>query len=258
MLIDTHAHLDFPELSKDIEQVIERAKKAGVEKIISVGIDETSSLSAQRMSKQFPGIVYATIGLHPHDAKLLDNELMDRFKSYLRQGGYIGIGETGLDFAKAYSSKLEQEKAFRFQLSLSKEFALPVVIHTREAGQDTQRILKSEDAKGATGVIHCFSGDYALLKAFLDLGYYISFSGIITFPRAQALRDAVKKCPLDRFFIETDSPFLAPVPKRGKTNEPSYVKYIAKEVACLKGIDFEEVCRWSSENARALFEPLKD
>lgn len=252
-MIDTHAHLDFPQFDKRINEIIREAQAHGIEKIVTVGIDEPSSIRAKEIALQYEGIVFPTLGLHPHDARALTPQLLDRLESHLKEGGFCAIGETGLDFAKEYSDRSIQQEAFLSQIDLARRFSLPLIVHSRDAFSKTYEILK-EEAKGKVdGVLHCFNGDVNQMKKYLDIGFYISFSGIITFKKAEAVRDAVRECPLDRILIETDSPFLAPVPYRGKTNEPAFVRFTAEKAAQVKGISIEEVDLWTTKNAKALF-----
>ncbi len=255
-LIDSHCHLDFPQYAKDLEAVIERALKGGVYKMVSVGIDEESSRRAGELSARFPSIVYPTLGLHPHDAKRFSPSLKAHFYKLLDQLQFVAIGETGLDYAKEYSPKDLQKKVFLFQIELSLTTGLPLIVHTRDADDDTVDILKDLAGTGIKGVIHCFSGGRRLFETALDIGFYISCSGIVTFKGASKVQGLIKECPIDRLLVETDSPFLAPVPFRRKTNEPLYVRYVAEEVARLKSMDLKEVASWTTRNALALFDRL--
>ena len=252
-LIDTHAHLDFPQLRGTLQEVLTRAGERGVVKIISVGIDERTSLAALEISRLYPGVVYPTLGIHPHDAKNFNPALAKRFRALLEGGGFVAVGETGLDYAKEYSPKKVQRDVFTFQLQLARSYDLPVIVHSREADKDTIEILKSEAREGLAGVIHCFSGGTELLEVALNLDFFISCSGIITFPQSQDLRSLVEICPVERLLIETDSPFLAPVPHRGKVNEPGFVYYVARELARIRSMDLEEVIYWTTKNAMDLF-----
>ncbi len=255
-LIDSHCHLDFPQYAKDLQGVIERAQKGGIDKMISVGIDEESSRKAAEISAQFPSKVYPTLGLHPHDSKRFTPSLERCFYELLDKWRFVAVGETGLDYAKEYSPRDVQRKVFLFHIDLSISTGLPLIIHTRDADDDTVDVLKDLAGTEIRGVIHCFSGGRRLFETALDIGFYISCSGIVTFKGAIGVKELIKECPLDRLLVETDSPFLAPVPFRGRTNEPLYVRYVAEEVAKLKAIDFQEVASWTTRNCLDLFDRI--
>ncbi len=252
MYIDTHAHLDRDDFNSDRERVVSRAREAGVEQIITIGINLPSSGQAVAIAEQCEG-VFAAVGIHPHDAKGITQETYDRLKHLAENPRVVAIGETGLDFFKEYSPRKEQEICFRGQIQLARKLRLPLVIHDRDAHERIIEILREERAEDIGGVFHCFSGDDALARQCLDMGFYVSIAGTITFPKATVMRDVVKRIPLDRLLIETDAPFLAPVPHRGKRNEPAYVIHVAQKVAEVKGIPAAEVARCTQKNARALF-----
>ena len=254
MLIDSHAHIQGKEYAGEVEAVIARAREAGVEKIIAVGGagDMSSNTEAVGLAKCFPG-VYATVGMHPHDAKDVGAEELQEIKSLAAEPKVIAVGETGLDYYYDHSPREVQRRVFGQFIQLVRETDLPVVVHERDAAQDVADLLRSEGAGKLRGVIHCFTGDYEAACAYLDLGLYLSFAGIITFKNAEALRDVVRKVPLERMLVETDSPYLTPVPHRGKRNEPAYVRYVGETIASVKGLSLEEVARVTTDNVRKLF-----
>ena len=252
MLIDTHAHLDMPEFDKDRDEVVKRAQEGGIDYIITVGIDLDSCRSAMQLADEF-AFVYAIVGIHPHNAKDVDEKSYDLLREYARHEKVRALGEMGLDFFRNHSPREVQLKRFREQVALAREVHLPAVIHDRDAHRETLAILKEEKASDVGGVIHCFSGDYAMASACMVMGFYISIPGTITFNKAQTLQEVVRRIPLERVLIETDCPFLAPVPFRGKRNEPAYVQYVARAIAEIKKLSFESVAAITSENARSVF-----
>jgi TatD DNase family protein len=252
LLIDTHAHLDMPEFDRDRNEVITRAQEAGIDYIITVGIDLESCRAAIRLSEQFE-LVYAVVGIHPHNAKDIDDTSYDFLKTWARHGKVRALGEMGLDFFRNHSPREIQLERFREQVALAREVRLPVVIHDRDAHRETLDILKEENASDVGGVIHCFSGDYSMASACIDRGFYISIPGTVTFNKAEMLQEVVRRIPLERLLIETDCPFLAPVPYRGKRNEPAYVQYVARAIGEIKKISFETVAATTSDNARSVF-----
>ena len=253
-LIDSHAHIQGEEFTQDLSAVLRRAREAGVEKIIVVGGagDLSSNDAAIQLANSFSGI-FATVGMHPHDAKEVSEEDLTRLQKLTRDPKVVAVGETGLDFYYDHSPRETQIKIFRRFIQIARETGLPLVVHDRDAHHEIVELLKAEGERKLRGVIHCFTGDYEAAKEFLDLGLYLSFSGIITFKNAEPLRNAVQKLPLDRMLVETDSPYLAPVPHRGKRNEPAFVRIVAEVVAQLRGQSLEEIARATSQNADALF-----
>ncbi len=256
-LIDTHAHLMFDEFKNDIENVLKRAKDAGVGKIINIGCDVKSSISAHEMSLKYEEF-YATLGLHPYDALYASDELMTEWEKLISENKKIvAIGECGLDYFKSTVPREDQKKGFKMQLKLAQKCGLPVVIHNREADDDTFNILKAFDGKDGEEplaiVFHCYGSDVNFAKELWKKGYMTSFTGIITYPNAMSLRDVVKECPIDRFMVETDCPYLAPQKYRGKQNEPSYVIEVVEKIAEIKGLSVAEVERISTENAMKFF-----
>ncbi len=254
MLIDTHTHLDDARYNDDREAMIARAREAGVEAFVSIGCDLTTSQAAVSLADQYP-FVYASVGVHPHEVKHIQDDWYDEFRQLAKNKKVVAYGEIGLDYHYNHSSPKEQRERFREQIQLARELKLPVIIHTREAQEDTIMILRQEKASEVGGVFHCFSGDASLAKDALDLGFYLSFSGILTFQNATMLRDIAKNTPLDRVLIETDCPYLTPVPYRGKRNEPAYVSQVAQQLASIYGpaLSLEQISRQTSDNAKRLF-----
>ncbi|MFQ5328883.1 MAG: TatD family hydrolase [Thermodesulfobacteriota bacterium] len=253
-LIDTHAHLDDKRFAEDREEVIKGAGAAGVEHIITVACwDQERGFDPALKIAESHENIYVAIGVHPHDARLAGDETFGQMESLARREKVVAIGETGLDYHYDNSPREIQQEVFRRQLRLAASLNLPVIIHTREADKDTLAILKEERVGETGGVLHCFSGGYEMARECLDMGLLLSFTGIITFPKATALHDVVKKVPVERMLVETDCPYLAPVPHRGKRNEPSYVVETAKRIAELKGLSLDDVARITTLNAQGLF-----
>ncbi len=256
MYIDSHAHIEMSDFDADREAVIQRALDAGVEMVVCVGdgdVANNSHSGAFRLAEQYP-FIYTTVGVHPHEARLLDDDLYARLKDLSEHPKVIAWGEIGLDYHYDNSPRGVQREAFRRQLRMARERGLPVSIHTREAEADTLAILNAEwrDSE-LSGVIHCFTGTRRFAEAAIELGFLISFSGVITFKKAEELRETARAIPIEKILIETDSPFLAPVPYRGRRNEPAYVIETARAIAELRGIDAEELGRATSQNFKRLF-----
>ena len=257
MFIDSHAHIDGPEFDIDRDQVIERAKAAGVSTILNVGTGDPHSNAFERaveLGKAYES-VYTAIGTHPHDARLYDDAAEQKIKNLINNNHVIAWGEIGLDFHYDNSPRDAQLEVFKRQLRAARESDLPVVIHTREAEAETIGILKSEyEGASRRGVFHCFSGSMDLAQRAIEIGFMISFSGIVTFKKADDLREVAKHVPLDRLLIETDCPYLTPIPYRGKRNEPAYVVEVARCLATLHGVEVEEMARITSENFKRFFD----
>jgi TatD DNase family protein len=254
MLIDSHAHIQGKEYAGEAEAVISRAREAGVEKIIVVGgAGNLSSNQAAVALADSYGNLYATVGMHPHDAKDVGEEELKELKALAARPKVIAVGETGLDFYYNHSPHNIQRDIFTRFIHMARETGLPLVVHERDAHKDVAELLRGEGLGKISGVIHCFTGDYEAARSYLDLGFYLSFTGIITFKNAQPLREVVRKVPLERMFVETDSPYLTPVPHRGKRNEPAYVRFVAETVAQLKALTLQEVARVTTANVRVLF-----
>lgn len=256
MLIDTHTHLDDTRYDGDREAMIARAREAGVDTFITIGCDLATSKAAVELADRYP-FVYASIGVHPHEVRHIDDGWYDEFRCLAKHPKVVAYGEIGLDYHYNHSPPTLQRERFREQIQLARELTLPVVIHTREAQEDTIAILKEEQAADVGGVFHCFTGDAWLAKDGLDLGFHLSFSGVVTFQNATMLREIVATVPMDRILIETDCPYLTPVPHRGKRNEPAYVRLVAETIASVKStaapVSVDEVGRLTSANACRLF-----
>lgn len=252
MLFDTHAHLNAEQYNEDLEQVIERAKSEKVEKIVVVGFDRPTITRAMELIEEYD-FIYAAIGWHPVDAIDMTDEDLAWIKDLSQHEKVVAIGEMGLDYYWDKSPKDVQKEVFRRQIALAKEVNLPIVIHNRDATEDVVTILKEEGAAEVGGIMHCFTGSLETAKACMDMNFYISFGGPVTFKNAKKPKEVVKEIPNDRLLIETDCPYLTPVPFRGKRNEPSYVKYIAEQIAELREISFEELAELTTKNAKKVF-----
>ena len=256
MLFDTHTHLDDAKYDGDREAMMARAREAGVEAFVTIGCDLATSQAAVSLAEQYPS-VYASIGVHPHEVKHILDGWYDEFRRLAQNKKVVAYGEIGLDYHYNHSLPAEQRSRFREQIQLAHELKLPVIIHTREAQEDTIAILKEERASEIGGVFHCFSGDAWLATNALDLGFFLSFSGILTFQSATMLRDIAKTAPLDRLLIETDCPYLTPIPHRGTRNEPAYVSFVAHKLAELHAdapdMSVETIGRITTNNAKRLF-----
>ena len=233
--------------------MLARAREAGVETLIVVGGagDLSTNDLAVRLADEHEGL-YATVGMHPHDAKDVAVEDMDRLRSLAAHPKVVAIGETGLDFHYEHSPRPVQREMFERFVGLAQETRLPIVVHNRESDREAAETLRNGGGS-LEGVIHCFTSDAAAARTFLDLGFYLSFSGIVTFKNAEPLRDVARWAPLDRLLIETDAPFLAPVPKRGRRNEPAWVRFVAETLARVRGVEVDEIADAASRNARTLF-----
>ncbi|MDE0212615.1 MAG: TatD family hydrolase [Deltaproteobacteria bacterium] len=253
-LIDTHCHIQTEEFDEDRDAVLGRAAEAGVDTLIVVGGagDLSTNDNAVRLAEEHPG-VYATVGMHPHDAKDVAAEDMERLRELSRHPKVVAIGETGLDFHYDHSPRRVQRDMFERFVALAVETALPIVVHNRESDREVADTIRNRGGGTLRGVIHCFTSDAAAAHTFLDLGFYLSFSGIVTFKNAEGLRDVARQVPTDRLLIETDAPFLAPVPRRGRRNEPSYVRFVAETLAQVRGVAVAEIAEAVSRNARMLF-----
>lgn len=252
MLFDTHAHLNATQFNEDVEQVIERARAEGVSHIVVVGFDRPTIERAMELADQY-SFIYAAVGWHPVDAiHMTDDDLM-MIEQLAAHPKVVALGEMGLDYYWDQSPKEVQKEVFRKQIRLAKKVKLPIIIHNRDATADIVHILREENAGEVGGVMHCFSGSIEVAQQCMDMNFYISFGGPVTFKNAKKPKEVAKEIPLDRLLIETDCPYLTPHPFRGKRNEPSYVKYVAEAIAELKGLSFEEVAQKTSDNAKRLF-----
>lgn len=253
MLIDSHCHLDFPELAGDEVGVLSRARHAGIAGMLTIGtrLDQFERVLA--IAERHPNI-WCTVGVHPHEAKEEGQNSPTRLIEEARHPKVVGIGESGLDFYYDHSPRDEQTRSFRNHIAAARETGLPLIVHTRNADSETGSILEEEHEKGTfPGLIHCFSSGPEIARRALALGMYISISGIVTFKAAEELRNIVRDIPLDRLLVETDAPYLAPVPKRGKTNEPALVIHTAAKVAELKGVSLAALEDATTENFFRLF-----
>ncbi len=251
--VDSHCHLDYPELAVDAAGVVARAANAGVGHMLTIGTKITAFDGVLAMAERFAN-VSCSVGIHPHEAGVQPATDVAKLTALAGHPKVVAFGETGLDFYYEHSPRADQERSFRVHLAAARELGLPVIVHTRDADTETAAILSEEMAKGPfTGVIHCFSSGHELAAKAVELGLYISFSGIVTFKKADALREVVKTVPMERILVETDSPYLAPMPHRGKTNEPAYVTHTAAVVATLKGVTPEQLAAQTTANFFRLF-----
>ncbi|SDZ66531.1 TatD DNase family protein [Evansella caseinilytica] len=252
MLFDTHVHLNADQFTDDVEEVIERAKQAGVAYMAVVGFDEKTIPKALELAEKYD-FIYAVVGWHPVDAVDFEDSHLDWLRELASHPKVVAIGETGLDYHWDKSPKEVQKAVFRKQIRLAKEVKLPIVIHDRDAHQDIVDILMEEDAGEVGGIMHCFGGSADIAKQCLSMNFYISFGGPVTFKNAKRPKEVAKEIPIDRLLIETDAPFLAPHPYRGKRNEPAYVKLVAEKLAELKNIPCDELENVTTENAKKIF-----
>jgi TatD DNase family protein len=253
-LVDSHCHLDNPQFDPDREAVVDRALAAGVERMLVIGTGEgPPDLEAGiRLADRYPSI-YATVGIHPHDASKAAPETYKRLAELLKHPKVVALGEIGLDYHYDHSPREVQRAAFTEQMLLAGEARKPIVIHTREAWEDTIALLEVYwRPYGLGGIMHCFSGNPDQAALCLDLGFHLSFGGIVTFPKAADVQEAARRTPPDRLLIETDAPYLAPVPYRGKRNEPAFVAQTARKLAELRGVSAEEIAQTTSANFREL------
>lgn len=253
MLVDSHCHLDFPDFAEELDEVVARARRAGVGRMLTICTHLSKFGQVRAVAERFDD-VYCSVGIHPHEA---GSESLDGAATLVDLANHpkvVAFGETGLDYFYEHSPREQQKVAFRHHIQASREAGLPVIVHTRDAEDDTIDILREEMAAGPfTGVIHCFSSSRQLADAALEMGLYISLSGIVTFKKAEELRTTTAAVPLDRLLVETDAPFLAPVPKRGKRNEPAYTVHTAEVVAEIKGIPAAELAEATTRNFFTLF-----
>jgi len=253
MLVDSHCHLDFPDFAADLEEIVARAGQAGVGLMVSIGTHLSRHPAVLAVAERFE-TVYCTVGLHPHEAATEQEVTAERLLALADHPKVIGLGETGLDYYYDKSPRERQRAAFRAHIAAARHSGLPLVVHTRDADEDTAAILEEESRLGAfSAVIHCFSGGPAFAERMLQLGFFLSASGIMTFKTADALRETFAAVPLDRLLVETDAPYLAPVPHRGKRNEPAYVALTAARLAALKGVEPAALAEVTTANFFRLF-----
>ena len=251
MLFDSHAHLDDEKFADDREAVIARAKENGVTHIINIGADMESSARSVALASQHESI-YAAVGVHPHEAEKVVAADYDQLAEWTRLDKVVAIGEIGLDYYYDLSPRDLQKEVFIRQLDVARQMHMPIVIHDRDAHGDTMAILKRE-GKGLIGVVHCFAGSLEMANELIKMGWYIGCDGPVTFKNAAKLPEIMTKIPLERLLIETDSPYLTPVPLRGKRNEPAYVRFVAEHIAALRGISGEELAKVTTKNVCELF-----
>lgn len=254
MLVDSHCHLDFPDFAGERDAVVARAREAGVGTILTISTRLSTFDLVREIAERYDGL-YCTVGVHPHEADREDDAAdAARLAKLARHPKVIGIGETGLDYYYEHSVRARQQAAFRAHLAAARETGLPVVVHTRDADRDVMALLREEAEKGGvSGLLHCFAASRELAECALELGFYISFSGIVTFKKAEPVRAVAREVPLDRLLVETDAPYLAPVPYRGKRNEPAYVVHTAAVVAAERGLPAEALAEATSDNFFRLF-----
>lgn len=252
-MIDSHCHIDLADFDDDRDEVVERARAAGLAEMLIVGgVDEGKGLERALAVAERLGLP-ATGGIHPHEARVADERVYEQLRGLAGEGRIVAIGEIGLDFHYDHSPRPAQREALRRQIRLARDVGLPVVIHSREADDETAAILEAEGASEIGGVIHCFTGGKDFARRALALGFCISFSGIVAFPRAETIQEVACEVPDDRLLVETDAPFLAPPPHRGKRNEPAFVVEVARRVAALRGVELETVARLVRSNYARLF-----
>ncbi len=255
MLVDSHCHLDFPDLAKRMPDVLQRMRDNDVGVAVCIGVNLEDFPNVLALAEEHVQL-YATVGVHP---EYTDVEEPDEAKlvALAQHSKVIAIGETGLDYYWQKDQPEWQRERFRTHIRAARRCSKPLVVHTRDSAADTLRVLKEEGADAVGGVMHCFTENWDIARLALDLGFYLSFSGIVTFKNATIVKDVAQKCPLDRILVETDSPYLAPVPYRGKPNEPAYVRHVAEEIAKLRSISIESVHQATTENFYTLFKHAK-
>jgi TatD DNase family protein len=256
-LVDSHCHLDFPDFGAEREDVIVRARNAGIGTMVTI-CTKISEFAEVRAIAEAHADIWCTVGIHPHEAATQPETDAATLCEHARHPKVVGIGECGLDFYYEHSPRGRQAEVFRAHAAAARDSGLPLIVHTRDADVETAAILTEEAGKGSLkGVLHCFSSGAELADIALDLGFYLSFSGIVTFKTAAALREIAGRVPADRILVETDSPFLAPVPKRGKRNEPSFVVHTAALLAELRGVDIATLARQTTDNFFRLFDKAR-
>jgi len=257
-IIDSHAHLDYPQLAEDLPAVLERADKAGVSQVISIGV-KLSTVDGPRKIAETHDNVWFSVGVHPHEA---GNEPLacdpDAFIAAADHPRCVAIGEAGLDYFYDYAPRERQAASFRVQIGVARQLGLPIIVHARDADDDIAAIIEDKMAKGAfTGVLHCFSSGAELARRAIDVGFYVSFSGILTFKKAEEIREVAAFAPEDRVLVETDAPFLAPVPHRGKTNEPAFTAHTLNTLAEVRGMPADKMAAVTTENTLRLFSRMR-
>ncbi len=254
-LIDTHCHLDFDRFDEDREAVVERALEAGVSQIVVPALDLANCSAVIQLTEQYDG-VWAAVGVHPNSSAEWQDSWLNEIRAFAQHGNVVAIGEIGLDYYWDHSPKAVQHQALRGQLALAAELDLPVILHNRDSSADVVQLLRESPLVGRSrpGVLHSFSADFKIAEAVLVLGYYLGFTGPITFKKADDLRAVAAQIPLDRLLVETDAPFLSPEPRRGRRNEPAHVVHVAAKLAELHGMDSAEMAAITTRNAKTLFQ----
>ena len=257
-VIDSHCHLDFPDFADTLDEVVARARAAGVSRMVTISTRVAKGADYQALAERFDDVFF-TIGTHPHQAAEEADTDVEAVRRFARHPKCVGIGEAGLDYHYAYAPQPVAERVFRAQIGLARELDLPLVIHAREADADMARILREEMGQGRfRALLHCFTSSRALAETGLELGLYLSFSGVVTFKNSADLRQIARDAPLDRILVETDAPFLAPIPHRGRRNEPAFVVETAKALAEARGMSFAEIARATSANTLAIFSKMAE
>jgi TatD DNase family protein len=255
MLVDSHCHLDFPELADNLDAVFELMHANQVERALCVSVTLEDFPRVRKLAETYPNL-HASVGVHPdYEGVAVTVEQLVALANHLR---VVAVGETGLDYFRLKGDLEWQRERFRTHIRAARECGKPLIIHTRAAAEDTLRIMREEGAREAGGVMHCFTESWEVAEAAMEMGFYISFSGIVTFKNAKALKEVAQRVPLESMLVETDAPYLAPIPHRGKTNQPGYVKHVAIEIARLKGVTLEQVAQQTTNNYHKLFNIISD
>ena len=258
MIIDSHCHLSFDNNLSNIENILNRARISGVSKYLNIATKSNEFETLINISNRYDDI-YFTLGIHPHESNEINDDILQIIKKNLDNKKLLGIGETGLDFYYNHSDKKTQIESLEYHIDLAQEYSLPLIIHMRDAEDELISIFNDKMKKYEfTGVIHCFTGSLKFAKCILDMGFYISASGIITFKKSENLRNTFKQIPLDRLLVETDSPYLAPVPNRGKTNEPSFIIHTVQKLCEIHDINYDKMCDLTTMNFKNLFKRIND
>lgn len=251
MIWDTHAHLDDQDYEEDFQDVLSRMESAGISQMTNVGYDFASSKRSLQLAQNYD-FIYAAIGIHPHNAEGITNEVLDQLQDMAKQPKVLAWGEIGLDYYRDLSPRSLQKDIFVRQIELANQAGLPIIIHNRDAHQDVLEIVKAHPPKFG-GVFHCYSGSWEMAKILLNIGFYLSFAGPVTFKNARHTVEVAKNAPLDRILVETDSPYLSPEPRRGKRNEPAYVREVVKKLAEIRELSLEDMAQQTMHNAEKLF-----
>src|ERR1035437_10332059 len=255
MLVDSHCHLDFPELADNLDAVFELMHANQVERALCISVTLEDFPRVRKLAETYPNL-HASVGVHPdYEGVAVTVEQLVALANHLR---VVAVGETGLDYFRLKGDLEWQRERFRTHIRAARECGKPLIIHTRAAAEDTLRIMREEGAREAGGVMHCFTESWEVAEAAMEMGFYISFSGIVTFKNAKALKEVAQRVPLESMLVETDAPYLAPIPHRGKTNQPGYVKHVAIEIARLKGVTLEQVAQKTTNNYYILFNIISD